>query len=326
MVDDDELPQEDEGGEPRDLISAQGARILVVDDSPAVRAAVEEILSGPPLNAEIVTAPDGASALKRVIAEPFDCVLCDIAMPVMDGVTFLRTVRRQRSRLELPVIFLTVLEGLSEKVTGFRAGASDFVVKPFEPAELIARVETHVHLQRAYARTHALTRRLRLLVDTDALTALSNRRAFMRALKGELARQKRTERPFCLVLMDVDHFKAVNDEHGHQVGDQVLVHVAAHLKASARPYDTVARVGGEEFALLLPDADIEVGSLVADRMRDSLAHAGRRGDISPAVTVSAGVAEGPVAEGGPDALFKLADQRLYAAKDAGRDRVVGAED
>ena len=113
----------------------------------------------------------------------------------------------------------------------------------------------------------------------------------MRALKGEIARQKRTERPFSLVLIDIDHFKQVNDEHGHQAGDRVLVHVAAHLKASARPYDTVARVGGEEVGLLLPDADVEVGSLVADRMRASLEQAGVRGDLSPAVTISAGVAE-----------------------------------
>lgn len=308
--------------EPLAKVDARGARILVIDDSAAVRSMVESVLTESSLDAVVATVADGAAGLRRVLAEPFDCVICDVAMPAMDGITFLRTVRPRRSRLELPVILLTVLEALPEKVIGFRAGASDFIVKPCEPDELVARVETQVQLKRLGEQNAALTRRLRLLVDTDALTSLANRRAFMRAMKSELARFTREQKPFTLLLLDIDHFKQVNDVHGHQTGDTVLVNVAAQLKAGARPYDVVARVGGEEFGLLLPGADGAVGAKVAERIRAAIEESGTKGELAPAVTVSVGVACITHTERAVDDLYRTADERLYGAKFSGRNQVI----
>jgi len=205
----------------------------VVDDSPAVRSAIEKVLTTGPMHAEVATAVDGSEALKRALSEEFDCVICDLKMPVMDGMTFLRMLRGQKSRLELPVLFLTVKEGLAAKVEGFRNGASDFIVKPCDTEELLVRVETHVTLKRMYERAEQLKARLKVLVDTDPLTGLKNRRAFMRHMRVECARSRRLKRPMALMMLDVDHFKEINDRLGHPGGDAVLTEIAERLGVEA---------------------------------------------------------------------------------------------
>lgn len=315
---DDELPSDDE------LLlepSAARPRVLIVDDSPVVRRALRDILSGPPLHADVVEAEDGSVALRRALEGSFDCVLCDLAMPVMDGMTFLRVVRSSKTRLQLPVVFLTVKEGLKDKVEGFKNGASDFIVKPVESEELIARVETHVRLMRTHLRSQQLMNRLRFLVDTDPLTGLKNRRAFLRALKQELARAKRNRHSMAVLMLDVDRFKSINDRFGHPVGDAVLVALSDALTACARNYDTVARFGGEEFTVLLPETDAAGALVVAERIRAAV----RSSALGPlelgSVTVSLGVALAPLEPDDEDALLRRADEQLYRAKEGGRDRV-----
>lgn len=301
------------------------AYILVVDDSAAVRASVRDILSRAPVNARVVEARDGSEALKRALSEAFDCIVCDLAMPVMDGMTFLRALRSQKSRVELPVVFLTVREGLGDKLDGFRNGASDFVVKPFEPDELLVRVETHIGLCRAQRRNLALMERLKVLVDTDPLTDIANRRAFMRRLSEEVGRAKRTGKKLGLLLLDADRFKDINDTYGHPAGDAVLVGLAQLLKARARSYDLVARLGGEELAVLLPEITVEGARGAAERLREAIERGPVGAPEGAKVTVSIGVALGPAGDDDDGiALLKRADQALYEAKAAGRNRVAMA--
>lgn len=311
-----ELSPEDDG---RALLP----RILIVDDSLTIRHHVREVLSRAPLGAEVLEAEDGVSALRLALDERIDCVVCDVRMPRLDGLSFLKQLRNQWTRFELPLIFLSVVEGTRDKVAGFRAGASDFIVKPFEADELIARVETQVQLARNHRRLHRLTEHLKVMVDTDALTGVGNRRLFMRNLRAEFGRAERMGHRLALLMIDVDRFKLVNDQHGHQEGDRVLTSVAGVLSEGARPYDTVARLGGEEFAVLLPEVERPDALKVAGRLRAAVEKAGQREKSS--VTVSIGVATGPApGKDHPEALYRRADEQLYAAKEGGRNRVFPA--
>jgi len=301
---------------PREPGPKDPPRILVIDDNASVRQLLRRRLEAPPLKAEITEADDGSSGLRIALEQEFDCVLCDLNMVRVGGIAFLRMVRAQRSRMELPVVLVTAEDAVADKVGGFRCGASDFVTKPFEPAELIARVETQV----ALARMH---RQVSRMADLDALTQAWNRRKFTEGLRAEFSRARRTNRLLSLAVLDVDHFKKINDTHGHPVGDAVLVDLARVIGQERRIYDGVGRLGGEEFAVLLPETGVTGGSVVGERLRAAIAAASLGGLPIGAVTVSIGVAQGPVdAEDTPEALYKRADERLYEAKRGGRDRVV----
>lgn len=303
---------------PEPDIEAYGRpRILVVDDVASVRQMLSEQLSAAPLSAEVTMADDGARGLRLALEREFDCVLCDLTMPRIDGIAFLRVIRAQRSRLELPVLLVTAEDAVADKVSAFRCGASDFVTKPFSSAELIARVENQI----ALARMH---RQLARVADNDPLTSLWNRRKLMSSLRTELTRSVRTSRCVSLLVLDVDHFKMVNDRHGHPVGDAVLVDLARLLGRDRRAYDGLGRLGGEEFAVILPDVPAQTALGVAERIRALVQSASLGGLPTGAVTISIGVAEAPYGGGDTtEALYKRADQELYAAKESGRNRVCG---
>jgi diguanylate cyclase (GGDEF)-like protein len=303
--------------EDRQNRTTQPPRVLVVDDNAAVRQRLREQLAQRPLAAQVSEADDGAIGLRMALEGEFDCVLCDLAMPRIDGIAFLRVLRAQRSRLELPVLLLTGADAVADKVLAFRCGASDFVTKPFEMAELAARVETQVVL----ARMH---RQLARVADVDGLTHVWNRRKLMSSLKTEVSRSQRTRRQVSLVLLDVDHFKAVNDRWGHPVGDAVLTDLARLLAHDRRAYDGLGRMGGEEFAVLLPDVGLSDALKVAERIRGLVQQASLGGLPRGSVTVSLGVESAPAGvEDCAEALYKRADRQLYLAKGLGRNRVCG---
>ncbi|MEW5849184.1 MAG: diguanylate cyclase [Myxococcota bacterium] len=289
-------------------------RILVVDDSAMTRRGLAELLTGA-MGARVEEASEGASALRITLAEELDCVLCDMNMPVMDGMGFLRAARMRKSRSELPVLLVTAQSSRTDRVRALQAGASDFVVKPYEPDELIARVGNYVELARMY-------RQLTYLANTDALSGLCNRRAFLERIEECSCRMKRTQRSFSVLMLDIDHFKRVNDTHGHPVGDAVIAALGATLRGSVRGYDVVGRLGGEEMAVLLPDTALRDAVEVAERIRATVAASSMGGLPEGAVTVSIGVAEARADTAEPAAaLLKLADDELYRAKHSGRNRV-----
>jgi diguanylate cyclase (GGDEF)-like protein len=183
--------------------------------------------------------------------------------------------------------------------------------------EMVERFVAHAALALENA---FLVEQLRQAASTDGLTGIANRRSFDGTLDRYLARATSSFEPVSLVLLDIDHFKRLNDEHGHQVGDDVLRQVALTLREAARVVDVPARYGGEEFAVVLPECDAEEAALVADRLRRAIAEAAT---LVP-ITVSAGVATFPLHAASSAALIRAADDALYRAKDAGRDRVVAA--
>lgn len=300
--------------------------VLVIDDSESVRTRVITALQNAGAGDRFLAAGTGAEALRKLSEGDVALVLCDIEMPELDGFNFLRLKRSKPEFANVPVIMLTVKDHMDAKLRGLSEGASDYLTKPFEDQELVARVRVHLQIAALQAELKRRNKRLELLSRTDELTSLSNRRHFMELLEAEFARARRYKGSMSLVLLDVDHFKRVNDSYGHLVGDQVLVGVAACMTSLLRRCDYAARYGGEEFALLLPETR-EAGALVvAERCRETVEEAEFEApEVSVRVTVSLGLASypGPGIETAQD-LLRRADQGLYGAKNSGRNQVFTA--
>ena len=297
------------------------ARILVIEDEPSTRQSHREALETEGYVVE--TAADGQEGFERVLASRPDVVLTDWVMPRMDGVTFCRLLKGHDELRSTYVIMLSTKSEPAAKVTGLDLGADDYLVKPVEKSELLARVRSGLRLRRALLELSAKNELLERLALTDALTSLPNRRAYEESLTAEVARALRHCRPLSLLYLDLDHFKEVNDLHGHAIGDEALVGFADLLRRHARRGDLAARIGGEEFALLLPHTALDHASLVAERIRRAL-EASRVGRTRPqALTVSIGVAvfKGQGVEDAP-AFVNAADEALYRAKSDGRNRIV----
>ncbi len=245
-----------------------------------------------------------------------DLIILDIIMPDLDGYEFCGWIRAHPRLKMVPVVFLTARDRTEDKITGFKIGGDDYITKPFSMEELLARIE--VILQRM-DNFHELSMR-------DELTNAFNRRYFKERLHEEIHRVKRTGRPFSVILLDIDYFKRINDQHGHYVGDYVLIQFVSFLRNHLRRTDLVARLGGEEFVLLLPDTSSEKAFLMAERLRKSLGEATFQYNENGIIknirfTVSAGISCCP--EHGEDAegLLALADRALYSAKSSGRNTV-----
>lgn len=297
-------------------------RVLVVDDDPLSRRILEQVLVS--AGYEVDTAGDGQEALGKVRGHRPDVVVTDWQMPVMDGLSLCRILKSTDETRFTHVLMLSARGETEAKVTGLETGADDYLVKPVEPVELQARVKVGLRLQRALLELAAKNEILEKLALTDPLTGLANRRAFLQALEAEISRVERHGRPASLLFLDLDHFKKVNDTHGHAVGDEVLAAFSQVLRRGSRRGDLAGRIGGEEFAVLLPATGLAPGTLVAERIRRST-EARPLGRTAPSpVTVSVGVAstEGGATPGEAGDLLRRADEALYRAKSEGRNRVV----
>ena len=296
------------------------AHVLVVEDDPLARRILQQILvSG---GYVVDSAAEGHEALQKVKRERPDVVVTDWTMPGMDGLTLCRLIKGAEEGRFIHVIMLSARGETEAKVTGLDTGADDYLVKPVAPVELLARVRAGLRLQRALSELSVKNELLERLALTDPLTGLANRRAFEESLATELSRSRRYTRPAALLFLDLDRFKLVNDTWGHFVGDEVLAGFADLLRARARRGDLAARVGGEEFAVLLPQTTKTHAVLAAERIRKATEDAplGRSRPVS--VTVSIGVASTDGGSGPDVAPFlQAADRALYRAKSAGRNRV-----
>lgn len=288
--------------------------VLLVDDSPDKLALLKVALQMD--GYEVRTATDGVEALEAVESFPPDLIITDVMMPRMDGYELARRVRANPSTRFIPIIIQTAARG-SEKDArrGAEVGALGYITDPTDLDLLRARARTLIDFK-DYLNT------CEEQAFTDHLTGLANRRRFERQLEREVARSVRYEHPFCLLLLDIDNFKQVNDNFGHNAGDEALTMVAKTLQAETRGIDLAARIGGEEFAVLLTETHYEGGSEVAERLRQSI-----RSMSVPVVgqiTASFGVAEFPVCARSATELIECADAALYEAKHQGRDRVARA--
>jgi len=306
-------------------------RILVVDDHPdnvqVLRARLEA-------RGYIVDeAEDGEQALERVYAAPPpDLILLDVMMPKIDGFEVVRRIKNDNTLPFIPVIMQTALDTTESMVQGLDAGADDYIAKPINFSELDARVKSLLRIQSLQSSLQQREKELsvanaQLLVmsSTDVLTGVANRRALEERLHDMWEHSQRLHEPLSLVMCDIDHFKRVNDEYGHQVGDAVLQQFAKLLENAAREIDRVGRYGGEEFVLLLPGTVLDSAVTFAERVRERVEqYAFTYGDgQSLHRTMSCGVAAWPhPLIGDQEALIKAADDALYVAKETGRNRVV----
>lgn len=297
---------------------AELPRILIIDDIPANIKSLNGILAA---DYNISFATHWEKALEIAGRMLPDLILLDIMIPDMDGYEICRRLKADPVTQEIPVIFITALDGDADEEKGLAIGAADYIAKPFRPAIVKLRVQNHLRLKLQRDRLAALTM-------TDGLTEIANRRRFYLHLDEEWRRCMRTRSPLSAVMMDVDRFKAFNDNYGHAAGDECLRKVAQILeRVPSRPGDLVARIGGEEFACLLSGADMDGARAVAERFRVAALELGiphAHSGIADSVTISAGLATvNPAPDIAPESLLKQADKMLYKAKKAGRNRVAG---
>lgn len=296
-------------------------RIVVVDDDPAIRRLIQFYLrrSG----YEVIECIDGAEGREFLFKNSWDLAILDRRLPDIDGIELCRELKQKREFRNRYIIVLTGEDEKESKVEGFDLGADDYVTKPFQPDELIARLRAAqriVDLQKELMETN---RRLELLSITDGLTQLYNHRYFQEEFAKEFEKAKRYDQPLSLALIDIDFFKKVNDTYGHAAGDEVLKMVAEIFARSVRSADTAARYGGEEFAVIMPQTDIDDARTFAEKIRSLIEEttiSTSEGELS--VTVSIGVATTPFSQlNAPIEIVEAADKALYRAKENGRNQV-----
>lgn len=315
-------------------------KILIVDDVPTNIKILRELLAG---TYELFVATNGKKAVEIAEAKLPDLILMDVMMPEVDGITACGLLRNRAVTSEIPVIFITAKSDVDDMVKGFDAGGVDYVTKPFHPAELNARVRTHLELKRSREQLQRYGRqleevnkeledrneqlndaieKLHLAAMTDSLTGLRNRRYMTMKIEEEIVRYRRAQRVFSLILTDIDHFKNINDRYGHECGDRVLKHVSKILRSSIREQDYLARWGGEEFLFLLPETDGKGSLAVAEKLRLAIAETSvhcQEPEIR--VTMTFGVTEYDQSDN-MDTSIREADNALYVGKQRGRNRVV----
>lgn len=313
-----------------DALGLMGRRdftLLIVDDSPGLREEVRKLLGRVDFIAHFREAEDGIDGYKKVLTAPPDLILCDLVMPSVDGFKFLSLVRGRAEVRDIPVILLTGKTDVETKIRGLELGASDYVTKPFDGGELLARIKVQLKIKALQDALRRSNDQLQKLSSIDPLTLLYNRRFFMKALSAEYERSVRHDPPLSFVMVDIDHFKNLNDNYGHQAGDDVLRGMGDVIREQIRTSDIPARYGGEEFCILLPETPVKGAAEFAQRLRlavelRSFCSQGR--DLR--CTVSIGVASCPSAGvSDEEDLIRLADEALYEAKFAGRNRVVVRE-
>ena len=295
-------------------------RILIAEDDVTSRLLLKRVLEN--WGYDVTATTDGSEALQALQAEDAPrLAILDWMMPGMDGVDVCRRVR-SRETLQPPyIILLTALGDKESVVTGLEAGADDYVGKPYDPDELHARLEVGRRLVELNDELLEAQHALEILARTDALTGVLNRGAIVMELEREAERAAREGVPLGLGMLDIDHFKLVNDTHGHAAGDAVLCEVVRRVLGVMRPYDSFGRFGGEEFLVLVPGSGERELRDVLERIRSVIGSAAIVVDGHElAVTVSLGGATR--GRESADDLIARADDALYAAKEQGRDRVV----
>jgi len=301
-----------------DRVTTDASRVLVVDDSRAIRQILRRSLEA--IGYSVAEASDGVEALAACRLDAPDLVLLDIDMPVMDGLATLREMRADKELNSLPVIFLTARTTGDDVAVGLGLGAQDYLRKPCHPAELEARVSAVLRLKAAEETLQQHAKELDQLSTTDALTGLGNRRR-LQLVADELVGSLGSSATVGLIMIDIDHFKKVNDCEGHPIGDLVLRIVAGRLQGLVVPPATIVRWGGEEFLVLVSCTGVEALHELGEQLRTAVCDSpfGIGGDRTLDITISAGCSVGPIA--GLERFIVAADEALYEAKRTGRNRV-----
>jgi two-component system cell cycle response regulator len=302
--------------------TGRGGRVLVVEDRKGSYERLQAMLAD---DHAVEIEPDPSEALFRVADGGYDLVVVSLGLENFDGLRLCSQVRSLERTRNVPILAIAEAEDSDRLMRGLEIGINDYLIRPIDRNELLARVRTQIRKKRY---TERLRDNMQMSIEaaiTDALTSLHNRR-YMESHLATLVEQAHARgKPLTVLVLDIDFFKAVNDTHGHDAGDDVLREFAVRLKKSIRGIDLACRFGGEEFVVVMPDTDMAVATMVAERLRRRIAadpFAISKGERKVEVTISIGLA----GLGGHDDIaanvLKRADQALYRAKRDGRNRVV----
>jgi len=303
------------------------ARILLVEDSRAQAEVIKDFLERN--GYEVDWAEDGKSAIKKVKTQAVDIVLLDFVLPDINGNEVCRWLKLDGDTRGIPIIMLTTRSDTSDKVSGLEAGADDYLPKPYSEVELNARIYASLRtkalqdeLRQKNRQLEEMLGKVETLAITDPLTGLSNRRHCEDTLENEFKRAVRYQSSLSCLMLDIDHFKRVNDVYGHQAGDMVLKEAAQILKSNIRELDTAARWGGEEFIVLLPQTTKQDAMVLASRFLSAISDHIFSGIPNEHISASIGVAgiPDPSIDTG-EKLLDASDRALYEAKSKGRNRV-----
>lgn len=298
------------------LFPPDSMTVMIVDDTRPNVLVLQRALTD--IGYNISVAFDGEKALELTPKLKPDLILLDVMMPGINGFEVCKLLKKDPEVSDIPIIFITAMGMPKDVLRGFEAGAVDYITKPFNLQEVCARVKTHLTLS-------AAIKKLIQDSETDSLTGLFNRRTFMNKIGNEAMRFKRSQKPFSLIFADIDFFKKINDTYGHAAGDDILINISNILNTEKREVDQVARWGGEEFLLLLPETSLEGAVQHGNKIRELISakpiiHEGQ--EIH--VTMSFGVSEYSE-DADIEKTIDQADQRLYLAKNSGRNKVVSED-
>jgi diguanylate cyclase (GGDEF)-like protein len=295
--------------------------ILIVDDVSKNLQVVGAMLDE--VGYATTFATSGKQAIERVKTANPDLILLDLMMPEINGLQVCEHLKADPLHAEIPIIFLTASNDSQHLLQAFGQGAVDYVTKPYKAPELLARVKTHLELKYTRDELKKALVELETLATTDSLTGISNRRHLLTLAEREFQRAQRYRHPFSILMLDIDHFKSINDTYGHATGDEALKLMADVTRNALRQVDIFGRFGGEEFVVFLPETPLPDAVTVADRIREAIASVSvAMDDAAIRMTVSIGVATYQTEEPNLDTLLMRADKALYEAKQRGRDRVV----
>lgn len=309
--------------------------ILIVDDTPNNLRLLSQILAE--AGYHVRATASSKQALVTAIANPPDLILLDVMMPEMNGYELCRRLREEPITKDIPILFLSAMNEADAKIKGFVCGGQDYIAKPFDPYEVVARVETHLtlrltkqklekvvcELQNVLKEKEQLVKELEIMAHTDGLTGINNRSRFFSLAEHEFNGCFRYHHSLSIIMIDIDHFKKLNDTYGHAAGDSVLKATAATIQQGLRKADVLARYGGEEFIVMLPMSPISQVRIVAERIRESV-------ESTPipfncqmlTTTISLGVSEMNEDDKKVTEIIERADKALYSAKKSGRNKVV----
>lgn len=305
-------------------------RVLLAEDDSTQRLALKILVQRE--GYQTLATADGGEALEHIRADRFDILLTDLDMPGLNGEELCRMIRDAKLPHYVYIVMLSGTLDNDKAAAALRAGANEFLRKPVAPVELVARLRSASRMIHLINELRRLIDELRRLIDeqrinaiTDDLTQVYNRRHLTSQLRVETFRAKRNNRTLALLVCDIDHFKQVNDQYGHPIGDQVLQQFTQTLRKLLRESDWLARYGGEEFVAVLPEATLEQAAQIAERFREELNHKPLQTRAGPLnITASFGVAAFAPEKEDSDTLFSRADRALYHSKTTGRNKVTAS--
>lgn len=309
--------------------SAEAARILVVEDSAIDLDKMVETLARD--RAQVSSAETCASGLESALVNDFELIVISLTLMREDGLRLCSQLRSHERTRQVPILLLADESDMDRVAKGLELGANDYLIKPIDRNELLARTRTQIRRKRYQDRLRSNYEQSLSMALTDSLTGLFNRRYLSAHLPRLLDRGGGNNKPVAALLFDIDHFKVVNDTWGHGVGDEVLKDVANRASRNLRNFDLVARLGGEEFVVIMPDTDLTQAGMVAERLRARISDEAFKvsapvGEIRVTISIGVAVADGSLdGDGKPesgDSLLRRADMALYQAKRSGRNLVV----